>query len=92
MVKRYPLLRGKGHNKSIVAKPLILNLGSLNVFKDGEEVTKDTLHKHGLVRQLANHKGIKILGKGKLERKLIVKVPVSQSVKKTIEKIGGQVV
>lgn len=92
MVKRYPLLRGKGHNKSILTKTLALNIGSLNVFKDGEEVTIETLHKHGLIRQLGNYQRIKLLGKGTLEKKLTIKILVSQSAKKIVEKAGGNVV
>lgn len=76
LVKRFPLLRGKGKNKSITAKPKILNLDDLNQFKENSVV---------------NIKGVKILGGGKLEKKLIVKIPVSKSAQKAIEKAGGRV-
>lgn len=88
MVKKFPLLRGKGRNKSIREKPRVVNLSSLNLFKDGEVVDISVLTKKGLI---AKENKVKILGGGKLEKKLIVKLPVSISAKLAIEKAGGKV-
>ena len=49
----------------------IVNLASLNKFDDGTEVTPQLLMESGLVKNLKS--GIKILGSGKLEKKLTVK-------------------
>lgn len=89
MVKKFPLLRGKGRNKSIKMKPFVLNVESLNVFSNDDTVSRETLLKKGLIKD----KGfaVKILGNGKLERKLTVNLPVSESAKKAIEKAGGKV-
>ena len=46
----------------------IVNLASLNKFDDGTEVTPQLLMESGLVKNLKS--GIKILGSGKLEKKL----------------------
>lgn len=89
MVKKFPLLRGKGRNKSLFLKPLILNLNHLNLFKEDSIITIDSLIKKDLVKN--KRQSVKILNRGKLEKKLIVQLPVSASVKKIIESLGGQV-
>ncbi len=68
----------------------VVNLSDLNRFKDGDVVTPELLIELGLVKKYSNH--IKILGNGKLERKLTVKAnKFSGSAKEAIEKIGGSV-
>lgn len=91
MVKRFPLLRGKGRNKPRKDKPFILNLKSLNVFKDNEIIDVDSLLKKGLIEVKTKQQKVKILGDGKLERKLKVKVLTSKSAKAAIEKLGGTI-
>lgn len=88
MVKKYPLLRGKGKNKSIQTKPTIVTLEDLNKFSDGETVTLESLQKIGVIRK--SNKRVKILANGILKRKLQVQLPVSRSVKILIEKAGGE--
>ena len=92
MVKKYPLLRGKGRNKPRRPSLFPIRIGKLNtVFKDGETVDVEALIKKGIVDSRYKVIGVKVLGGGKLEKKLIVKLPVSQEVKKLIEKTGGKV-
>ncbi len=91
MVKKYPLLRGKSRNKSIQALPFIFNLNDLNKFKEGDVVDIAALVKKGLLNEKNKRAKIKILATGKLDKKLTVKVPVSQTTKKAIEKVGGKV-
>ncbi|ADU28431.1 50S ribosomal protein L15 [Evansella cellulosilytica] len=66
----------------------IVNLETLNRFEDGAEVSPELLIESGIV---SNEKdGIKILGEGKLERKLTVKAhKFSASAKEAIEAAGG---
>ena len=91
MVKKFPLLRGKGRNKSTEDKPFILDLNSLNIFKDNAVVDIANLIKQGLIDDRTKKLGVKILGDGKLEKKLKVKIAVSKSAKAAIEKAGGTV-
>jgi len=91
MVKKYPLLRGKGRNKPIRRKPMIINLSDLDAFKEGEVVDIKALIDKKLVSEDAIKTGVKILSTGKLKKKLTIKIPVSQSVKNTVEKLGGRV-
>lgn len=67
----------------------IVNLETLNRFEDGTEVTPELLIETGIVR---NPKaGIKILGNGKIEKKLTVKAnKFSSAAKEAIEAIGGK--
>ncbi len=49
----------------------IVNVGDLNRFEDGTEVTAELLKKERLVRQVLD--GVKILGNGEITKKLTVK-------------------
>lgn len=67
----------------------IVNLTSLNKFDDGTEVTPELLMESGLVKNAKS--GIKILGSGKLEKKLTVKAhKFSASAVSAIEAAGGK--
>ena len=67
----------------------IVNLDTLNRFEDGTEVTPELLIETGVV---SNEKaGIKILAKGKVEKKLSVKAhKFSSAAKEAIEAAGGK--
>ncbi len=90
LVKKYPLLRGKGKNKSYNKKPIIIDFDKLSKFKQNEVIDYNSLAKHGLAVGEKRNK-LKLLNKGKLEKKLIFKIPVSKKAKQTIEKAGGKV-
>ncbi|GGI63503.1 50S ribosomal protein L15 [Limosilactobacillus sp. RRLNB_1_1] len=67
----------------------IVNLASLNKFDDGTEVTPQLLMESGLVKNMKS--GIKVLGSGKLEKKLTVKAnKFSASAVSAIEAAGGK--
>ncbi len=66
----------------------IVNVSSLNKFKEGTEVTPTLLIEAGLVKKELD--GVKILGNGELTVKLTVKASkFSKSAKAAIEKVGG---
>ena len=68
----------------------IVNLEDLNKFEDGATVTLEVLHDAGLIKKTLD--GLKVLGNGKLEKKLTVKCnKISASAKEAIEKVGGSV-
>lgn len=90
LVKRYPLLRGKGKNKSRAIKPSIISLSRLNIFSDGDVVEYATLLKKGLVEE-GKDKTVKILNDGGLKKKLTVRLATSKAAKQAIEKAGGTV-
>ena len=65
-----------------------VNVGDLNNFKDGTVITPALLHEAGLSRK--DFDGVKVLGAGKLERKLTVQAHAfSNSAKEAIEALGG---
>lgn len=67
-----------------------INVDALNRFEDGTEVTPELLLESGAVSKIVD--GVKILGRGKLERKLTIKVnAVSDGAKQKIEEAGGTV-
>ena len=68
-----------------------VNVGDLERFAEGTEVTKELLIETGLVKKELD--GIKILGNGDLTKKLTVKAnKFSSSAKAKIENVGGTTV
>lgn len=67
----------------------VINLDDLNKFENGAEVSPEILQDMGLVKNTLD--GVKILGDGKLEKKLTVKAnKFSKTAKEQIEKLGGK--
>jgi large subunit ribosomal protein L15 len=70
-------------------EPAIVNIGDLNIFEDGTEVTAAVLIEKGLIKKADT--GLKILGSGLLEKNLTVKAnKFSKSAAEAIEKAGGK--
>jgi large subunit ribosomal protein L15 len=67
-----------------------INVCDLNRFDAGAQVDREALKKAGLIR--FDSLPVKLLGKGKLEKKLTVVVnKASASAKQAVEKLGGKV-
>ena len=68
----------------------VINVSSLNKFNDGEVVDGAALLSKGLISGLEKD-GVKVLGEGKLSKKLTVKAAVfSATAKEKIEAVGGK--
>ncbi|OGG05008.1 50S ribosomal protein L15 [Candidatus Gottesmanbacteria bacterium RBG_16_52_11] len=93
LVKRLPLLRGKGKNSSSVKragrKVRPVQVSALNSLPKDTAVTLKSLISLGIVAD--NTKRIKIVGSGKLEVALRVEVPVSEKARSVIIAAGGTV-
>ncbi|MBN1269429.1 MAG: 50S ribosomal protein L15 [Kiritimatiellae bacterium] len=86
LVRRVPK-RGFRHVRSELVLPV--NVGDLNRFDDGAEVTLDALRTAGLAR--GPIAGVKILGTGELTRKLTVRARAFSGAARTkIEAAGGR--
>lgn len=83
--QRVPKRRGF---KSLNEKPVAVNIIKLNAFKDGENVTAQSLAKIGIIKNEKTK--TKIVGNGELKKKLTVSVPVSKTAGEIIEKAGGK--
>ena len=82
-LKRLPLVRGKGKNRSHNTKrPFIVNLKYLNSLKPKTEVTLEALKKAGIIGEGISR--VKILGDGDLKVPLTIKLPCSKGAKKKI--------
>ena len=79
----------RGFN-NIFAKPMeIINLSALNAFEDGDTVTAEALLAKGILKKCPY--GYKVLGSGKLSKKLTVQASAfSASAKEAIEAAGGK--
>lgn len=91
LIKRYPKL--KGYRSFAIENNLaVVNLEVLEKnSKDGETINPENLLKKGIVSKIEGRTPkIKILGTGKLTKKLIVEnCKTSKSAKEAIEKAGG---
>lgn len=88
-LKRLPLMRGKGKNKSFAKDLTVVNLKYLNTLKPNTEVTLKVLQEAHIVDKQVTR--VKILGDGELTIPLTVKLPVSKGAIKKIEKAGGKI-
>lgn len=93
LIKRYPKLRGYKFKKR-GSGPVIINLETLEKkFKTSEKVTPEILLKLKLIRRIKGRlPKVKILGKGKLTKKLTIEAcDVSKSVKEKIKKSNDKI-
>lgn len=68
----------------------IVNVKDLNIFEDGIEVTPELLRANGLIKTAKD--GVKVLGDGELEKKLILKVhKISKQAEEKVTAKGGKV-
>ena len=88
LVRRLPK---RGFHNIFAKNYAEVNVCQLNALENGTEVTFETLVACGLVGK--NYDGVRILGKGELEKKLTVKVAgVTASAKEKIVAAGGEVI
>lgn len=91
-IKRYPKLRG--YKFKSFKEEVVLNVNILDkVFNDQENVTPEILLSKGLVRKMRGKMPkVKILGKGLIGKKLIVKnCNLSAQAEKKIKDAGGKI-
>lgn len=91
LVERLKKLRGF---KTIKVKKNNFNLNDLDrYFSNGDTVSAETLIKAGILSKIESVNGVKILGTGKLEKKLSIdkNILLTQSAKEAVEKAGGKV-
>lgn len=90
-VKSLPFLRGKGRNYSFQTVTFPVNVSALNDLPKDTVVDVVSLVKYNIVTaRTAKNQPIKILGNGELTVALSVKLPVSKTALKKIEKAGGK--
>jgi large subunit ribosomal protein L15 len=91
LIKRYPKLKGY-RSFAIDNYFAVVNLEVLEkVSKDGETINPENLIKKGVISKIKGRTPkVKILGTGKLTKKLVVeKCKTSKTAKEAIEKVGG---
>lgn len=93
LIKRYPKL--KGYRSFVLeGNTTVVNMDIIEKhFKDGEVVNPENLIKKGIVRMIKGKvPKVKILGDGKITKKVIVEhCNISKTAKEAIEKAGGTV-
>jgi large subunit ribosomal protein L15 len=87
LIKRLPQKRG--FTNIFRTEYSIINLDRLNIFAPESEVTPEKLQAMGLIKSLRNP--VKILGRGEINRPLVVKAnKFSTEAKAKIEAAGGK--
>jgi large subunit ribosomal protein L15 len=87
LVRRLPK---RGFTNIFKKDIVIVNVEDLNLFDAGAEVTPESLKEKGLIKSFGD--GVKVLGRGDLEKQLTVKVNAfSKSAVEKIEAAGGKV-
>lgn len=86
----YRRLPKRGFTNIFAKQYAEINVERLNIFEDGTEITPEILLENGIVKKAKD--GVKVLGNGELQKKLIVKA--AKFTKAAVEKIeaaGGKV-
>ncbi len=79
----------RGFNNIFATPYVAINVAALNRFEDGAVVNTEALLNAGIIKKAPY--GVKILGNGKIEKKLTVQVAAfSESAKAKIEAAGGK--
>jgi large subunit ribosomal protein L15 len=85
----YRKLPKRGFNNRFAVKYSTVNVSDLNVFADGDVVTVEDLVQKKIVRKVND--GVKVLGRGPIEKKLTVKAHAfTAGAKELIEQAGGK--
>jgi len=89
LIEHLPKMRGF---KSPYPKNQVVNIEKLNkYFQEGEIVNPQILHERGLISKMKVP--VKILGEGKITKKLVIKkCLVSEKAKEKIEAAGGKII
>jgi len=88
LIKRLP--RKRGFTNIFKTEYNVINVGKLNIFPSGSEITPKELLQAGLIKSL--NQPTKILGAGDIQRSLLVKAAkFSSSAEKKIVAAGGKV-
>lgn len=90
LYKKLPLRKGKG-NPKLSTKPILISLAKLDTFKAKAVVDINALLETKIISEKQAKKGVKILGQGKLNKALTVKLPITKSAREKIQKSGGKV-
>ncbi len=87
----YLRLPKRGFNNPFGDEFTVVNVGDLEVFEDGAVVTTQALKDKRIINKIEKS-GLKILGNGKLTKKLTVKAnKFSKSAAEKITKVGGSI-
>ncbi len=87
LTRRVPKRGFNNHFRQVYA---IVNLSALAGFESGAVVDFETLYGAGLIKEVKNAVGLKVLGNGEIKVALTVKAnKFSASAKEAIEKAGG---
>lgn len=77
-IQRLPFQRGKGKLTPTSKKPMLVTLTQLNALNANTIVTLELLIKEGIIDKAARRTGVKVVGTGKLDKKITLEVPATK--------------
>ncbi len=81
----------RGFNNNFKKVYSVVNLSAFNAFEAGSVIDKAALLEKGLIKEVKNDVGLKVLGNGELTVAVTVKAAkFSATAKEAIEKVGGK--
>ena len=87
----YRRLPKRGFTNIYAKEYTVINISDLNCLEDGTEVTAELLKKMGIISKIEKD-GLKVLGRGELNRKLTVKAAkFTKTAEEAIKAAGGNV-
>lgn len=94
LIKRLPLLRGKGRNRSLKKDMYGVNVQLLDTLPAKTVVDVEVLVKYNIISKdnMKKSSGVKILGKGDISKALTIKLPISKGAREKIESVGGSII
>ena len=89
LIRRIPK---RGFNNHFRKEYSLVNLSVLNAFENGAVVDFALLAEKGLIKEVKNSAGLKVLGNGEITKAITIKTnKISAAAKEAIEKVGGTV-
>lgn len=91
LYKKLPFNRGQ-RNKKSASNALAINISKLKQFKSGAKIDIQSLIESRIIKtQDAKKRGVKIVDRGDVPSKLIIKIPISKSAAKEVIDNGGKI-
>ena len=92
LVKKFPYLRGKGRNKSVLVKNSTITFHDLESWNPEIVVDELNLLENGILKFADVARGVKLLADGEPKSALQVKIPASKAAIAKIEKKSGKMI
>ena len=92
LVKKFPLLRGKGRNRSYGTNVLLLNFNLFENWNSADVVNIENLLKFNIIKLNDLKRGVKLGSVGEPKVALTVEIPVTKNALAKLQSKGGKII